>query len=334
MLRRCLTATGTALALIGSVCAAVPPPRAGEVRFELTDREPAVAEMFRLDPHTFTFDQEFRKTSSTAMEISFVTFPSPLETPHPENNTVHCEYFRPLAEGKRPAVIVLHILGGDFELSRVFCRQLAQNGVAALFLKLPYYGPRRPPNSPARMISDDPERTVTSMRQAVLDIRRGAAWLCAQEEIDSSQLGIFGISLGGITGALASTAEPRLQKICLMLAGGDMGEIAWKSSEVKHIREQWIARGATKEHFLEVLRKVDPVTYGENVRGRKILMINATNDEVIPKECAEALWRAFGKPEIVWLETGHVTAVRFILDGLGRVARFFQPEAAPAEPKK
>ena len=108
---------------------------AGEVRFELTDKESTVAEMFRLEPHTFPFAQEFQKTSSTAMEISLVTFPSPVVTPHPENNTVHCEYFRSLSPGKHPGVIVLHILGGDFDLSRLFCRNLAQHGISALFLE-------------------------------------------------------------------------------------------------------------------------------------------------------------------------------------------------------
>src|SRR5262249_10355805 len=130
--------------LFASSALALPPPREGDIRFETTDKEPAVAKIFQLEPHTFHFQQEFQKTASTAFEISLVTFPSPVVTAHPENNTVHCEYFRSLAPGKHPAVIALHILGGDFDLSRLFCRQLAQNGVNALFLKLPYYGPRRP----------------------------------------------------------------------------------------------------------------------------------------------------------------------------------------------
>ena len=260
------------------------------------------------------------------MDISLVTFPSPVETAHPENNTVHTEYFRPLAPGKHPAVIVLHILGGDFELSRLFCRQLAQNGVAALFLKLPYYGERRPANSEMRMISEDPQTTVANMRQGILDIRRAAAWLCGQDEIDENQLGIFGISLGGITSALASTAEPRFQKICLMLAGGDMAKIAWESPEVKDVRERWAARGGSKEEFYQILKQIDPVTYGDRVRGRKILMLNASNDEVIPKVCTESLWHAFGEPEIVWFDAGHYSAIRYIFDALGRVAKFFQSE--------
>jgi dienelactone hydrolase len=246
------------------------------------------------------------------------------------NNTVHCEYFRPLSPGKHPAVVVLHILGGDFELSRLFCRHMAQNGVGALFLKLPYYGERRPEGVNKRMISEDPNETIASMRQGVLDIRRAAAFLAGQPEVDPEQLGIFGISLGGITTALASTAEPRFGKICMMLAGGDMAQIAWESPELKDVRDRWVAKSATREQFYETLKCIDPVTYGKNVQGRKMLMLNASNDEVIPKSCTIALWKAFGEPEIVWYDAGHYSAVRFIFDALGRATKFFQPEPAAA----
>ena len=75
---------------------------------------------------------------------------------------------------------------------------------------------------------------------------------------------------------------------------------------------------------------VDPVTYAQPVPGRTILMLNATQDEVIPRPCTDALWRAFGKPEIVWWEAGHYTAARYMFEGIARSVRFFQPTAAPA----
>src|SRR6185436_10180870 len=99
----------------------------------------------RLAAHTFDFHEEPVKTVCTRIAISLVTFPSPVETPHVNNNTVHCEYFRPAAPGKYPGVIVLHILGGDFDLARLFARSLAHKGVGALFLKMPYYGLRQQP---------------------------------------------------------------------------------------------------------------------------------------------------------------------------------------------
>jgi dienelactone hydrolase len=239
------------------------------------------------------------------------------------NNTVHAEYYRSRQAGRRPGVIVLHIMGGDFALSRLFCNCLAQHGVCALFVKMPYYGERRDPTSPRRMVSIDPRETVEGMTQAVLDIRRATAWLADQPEIDAERLGIFGISLGGITSALALAAEPRLNSACLMLAGGDIGKVGWDAPETRAVRERWLAQGGTQASFVEVLRTVDPLAYAEKARGKRILMLNAAHDEVIPRTCTESLWQALGEPEIHWYPAGHYSAIQFIFEAMLRVGRFF-----------
>ncbi|MGE0606182.1 MAG: alpha/beta hydrolase [Pirellulales bacterium] len=313
------------------LCAAGPaaaekPIRTGTVKYQPAADESGTAEIFRLAAHEFSFAQKRLETSDEALRMFEVTFPSPVETPYPENNTVHTEYFRPAAPGQYPAVIVLHILGGDFELSRLFCRTLAHHDICALFVKLPYYGPRRPANGPRRMVSTDPHQTVAGMTQAVLDIRRGRAWLAAQDEIDGEQTGIFGISLGGITCALAGSAEPRFTKVCPMLAGGDIGQVSWTAKELQPIRERWLADGGTRESFFEFLRPIDPATHASNLRGRKCLFLNAKFDEVIPPACTDSLWHAAGEPPIVWYDAGHYTAMRFIFDGLSRVTTFFGKE--------
>lgn len=324
------SATVSLIVAAAAIAGETPAVRSGEVRFEPAGDEQSVPELFRLEAREFTFRQRPLPTVSKSIAISELTFPSPVETPHEVNNTVHCEYFRPLSAGKHPAVVVLHILGGDFELSRLFSRTLAQDGVAALFLKLPYYGPRRPSEVKVRMISADPRQTVAGMRQAILDIRCAAAWLAAQEEVDRGQLGVFGISLGGITSALAVTVEPRFSKACLMLAGGDVGQVAWDTPQLVRLRQNWTDRGGTKEEFIRLWKSIDPVTYAERVVTRKprILMLNARQDEIIPPVCTESLWRAFGEPEIVWYDAGHVSCVKYIFDGLGRVSRFFQADGA------
>ncbi len=303
--------------------------RTGTIEFEPAANEMTVTEQFRLQRATFRFEQKPLVTSSTKMRISTVTFPSPMVTPHPNNNTVHCEYFCPMGEGQKPGVIVLHILGGDFDLARLFARTLASRGVAALFLKMPYYGPRQQPEVPVRMISLDPHQTVRGMTQAVLDIRRAAAWLATQDDVDSGQLGIMGISLGGITAALAAGNEPRFSKVCLILAGGDMGEVAWKSTELAPLRKKWTEAGGTRETLCDVLKVVDPITYARPIEGRKVLMLNARQDEVIPRACTEALWRSLGEPQIIWWNAGHYSAVRYIFDGMAQAARFFAPGPSP-----
>lgn len=297
----------------------------GQVDFRITDAEPRIAERFRLAPHTFVYEEIAFPKVSERISISEITFPSAVHTESEANNTVHCEYYRPQREGKLPAVIVLHILGGDFPLARVFANSIAQRGAAALFLKMPYYGPRRDPQLNRRMISKDPAETIEGMTQAILDIRRATALLASREEIDPAQLGIFGISLGGITGALAAGNEPRLQNVCLLLAGGDIGRVVWESREIRDARTQWEKLGKSPQEFFDLMRVVDPVTYARNARDRRILMLNAREDEVIPKACTVSLWEELGKPDIVWYEGGHYSVIVHLLDAIHRVGEFYSP---------
>lgn len=324
------------IALLARLAVADEPPRTrqGTVDYTPADNEDIVPEAYRLEPHSFRYEQEVSAASTAKLELSRVTFPSPVETPVEINNTVHCEYQRPtgLAAGERvPAVVVLHILGGDFALSRAFCYHLGGRKVATLFVKMPYYGPRRDPKSRARMVSDDPHETARGMKQAVLDIRRARAWLASQPEVEPEQTGIMGISLGGIVGALSAECEPRFSSAALLLAGGDVNAIAWESDKLRKLRQKWQAQGGTRESLKQVLAPVDPVTYGANLRGRRVLMLNASQDEIIPRAATESLWRSIGQPEIVWMDAGHITAARYMFDALNRVGNFFaEPPSAGA----
>ena len=132
----------------------------GSIGFVPDPKESTVVpEPFRLPAHTFPF--ELQSQSSVANDVEFIAsdVSIPCSTAHTANNSVHCEYYRPAGPGRHPACIVLHILGGDFPLSRTFAFSLANRGVAALFVIMPYYGPRHDPNSSIRMISSDPRKT-------------------------------------------------------------------------------------------------------------------------------------------------------------------------------
>src|SRR5262249_19257547 len=81
--------------------------------------------------------------------------------------------------------------------------------------------------------------SVGGRTQAVLDIRRATAWLGGQAEVDDRHLGVFGISLGAITGALAAECEPRLQNVFLVMAGGDIGKVAGNSPYAAMAQKKW-----------------------------------------------------------------------------------------------
>jgi dienelactone hydrolase len=298
----------------------------GEVAFRPGPEESSVPERFRLEPSVFTYELE-PVLETSRYSVSRLRFPSPITTADPENNVVHAEYFRPLGPGpKRPGVIVLHILGADFPLSRYMAARLADRGVAALFVKLPYYGERRPAagglNS-RKFLSADIERTVTAMRQGICDVRRAAAWLSARPEVDPLRLGATGISLGGIISSIAVAVDPSIREGAFLLAGGDLSRILWQMPEGKEFRALWIASGRTLADLKTLTDPFDPLAYAPRLRGKRVFMMAGTVDEVIPPDCARALWEAAGRPTIQWYDCGHYSAVGFLLPGIRRTVDFF-----------
>ncbi len=312
------------LAVSGRGAPPEPAIQRGTVRFEPLEDQRRLPPRFRLGPHTFSYELRRLDTVSSEIEIYRLRFPSPVKTPWEQNNTVVCEYYRPRGKGPFPAVVGLHILGGDFDLLRLFCRSLAHNGVCALFLVLPHYGPRHAPGGPRRAIGPDPHQSVQAMTQAVLDIRRAAAWLAQRPEVDPQRLGVFGISLGGITAALVAAQEPRLHNALLLLAGGDLRRLNWQSPELAPVRREIARRGLSLEEVLRIMRAVDPVTYAHRLKQRRVLMINGRYDQLVPPQCTEALWQAAGRPPIQWWDCGHYTAMRFVFVAIRETVDFFR----------
>jgi cephalosporin-C deacetylase-like acetyl esterase len=310
--------------LIASVVSS--PVERGQVRFRPGPLESSVPERFRLDPAVYSYELKLVLTESR-YTVSRLTFPSPIETPDVVNNTVHAEYFAPLGhEGKRPGVIVLHILGADFPLSRYVAARLADRGVAALFVKLPYYGERRPAQgapSTKRFLSSDIERTVTAMRQGVCDVRRAAGWLASRDGIDSERLGVTGISLGGIVSSLAASVDPSIREGVFLLAGGDLSRILWTMPEGAAFRAWWTGSGRTEADLKALTDPFDPMFYAHRLAGKRVLIIAGKVDEVVPPASTLVLWEAAGRPPIRWYDCGHYSAAGYLLPGIRQTVDFF-----------
>lgn len=310
-----------------------PVPAKGGVTFVPTDDENDVPKPFRLAKHGFDFETEFERDSD-GVRVHKLRFPSPVTTDVPVNNTVHAQYFQPPGQGPFPGVVVLHILGGDFALSQTIANGLARKGVATLFVKMPYYGERRDRRSPRRMVSPDLDQTVAGMTQAVLDVRRAAAWLGERPEVDPQRLGITGISMGGIMTSIAGAAEPRFENVAVYLAGGGLNAAIWDHPEprLRELRQKWEAEGLTRETFLAKTAVVDPLTYASRLSDRRVLIVAAEHDEVIPPACTVALHKMIGEQaELVWLDAGHFTAALYLYGEMERLGRFFTTDVVLAE---
>jgi dienelactone hydrolase len=291
------------------------------------------------------FQYQSRLLSDRAQfRVYRLTYPSPVVTSVPQNNTIPADYYLPkqLQPGaKYPAVICLHILNGDEQLTDLVCSVLAKRGIPAISFKMPYYGERGLPKGPDAL-ADHPKLFVGAIAQVGEDIRRTVDLLASRDEINPERIGITGISLGGITAATAAGAEPRLYRTSLMLSGGDLLPLIRHARETRQLTEMIDQLPPAERAEVETkIAEVDPLRFAPALRDRarqgRVLMINAGDDEVIPRVCTEKLAKALGiADQVAWFEgLGHYTAMAELPRALRMTADFFAqdlpPEAKPAE---
>ena len=247
-------------------------------RYEFADRE---------FPWTLKENRQHEKYTQY-----WLSFPSAVKTDIPENNTVWCRFWQPKDGAKRrPAAVLLHWLGGNFDTLELVGLRMAEHGIATVMLYMPNYGPRRAKDGPKEKLQNkDMDAMIAGLRQAVLDVRRAGDWLAQRPDVEPARIGLVGISLGAVVGSLAAGVDDRFGRSVFMIGGGDLPAIVMNGSkETAAAKERLVKEGFTIEQLRTMWKDIDPITFASRVRPEDILMINAEADEVIPKDCTVRL---------------------------------------------
>src|SRR6185503_5553304 len=95
------------------------------------------------------------------------------------------------------------------------------------------------------------------MRQCALDAKQAIDWIETQRDYDASRIGIFGVSMGAIRGALLLPLDSRIRAATLGLVGGDLPWILANTEEpsiAKRRRELLKKENITPHELEERLR--------------------------------------------------------------------------------
>jgi dienelactone hydrolase len=307
----------------------------------------------------FDYQIQFR-SQRPGYRIYQIKYPSPMKTTLQQNNMVPAEYYVPegitISENgnvrgqspfrsdenrdsprnaQRPAVICLPILDGNDILTDLMCSVLAQRGVPAIMFRLPYYGERGLDDGPMAL-ARDPQLFADAIAQAGQDLRRTIDILASRPEIDPEKIGVTGISLGGIIAATAAGGEPRINRAAFLLAGGDLMTIIHHARETRPLSEMILKLSPTDRTNIEgKIAEVDPLRFAPALREKalqgKVMMVNAAEDEVIPRTCTEKLAAAMQMNDRVeWIKGfGHYTSMAELPRVLKSTAEFFAQDLPP-----
>lgn len=217
------------------------------------------------------------------------------------------DYYDLKGDGKKPVILVLPILGGGNAVADSFARYFAKHGFSVALVHRQKQGD----------LVDDLGSIDANLRQIVFDHRQAIDWIETRDELDASRIGVFGVSMGAIKGALISALDERVGASVLALVGGDIPYLLTYSNEpgiarrrAEYLQEHQLTLAELQE---ELARKItcDPIHYAEHIDAGKVLMVLALFDQTIPFKKGRELKEKMGNPETIYLLSGHYTSVLF-----------------------
>jgi dienelactone hydrolase len=240
-----------------------------------------------------------------------------------EEKKVVFEFWRTkVAPGPRPAILCLPILAGRYPECEHLGAFFARNGFQAFFV-------HREENLLA--FENEPRDLETIMRRSVVNIRRTLDWISRRPDVDGERIGLVGISLGAIGGSIVAAVEPRIKRSILIMGGGDLAEIFWRSREGPVRAWRSNHRRRWEVHDVEGFRaefekgyRSDPLLFAPSVDARTVLQFIARYDDRVPTENQWRLWEALGRPTAYAVPTGHYSAILFVGFAEKKALAFFR----------
>jgi hypothetical protein len=225
---------------------------------------------------------------------------------NPDHQPIALTWYAPIAEGRRPLILVSPINGSDTNFVEGFARMFARQGYHAAIVRRHKF--RYAKNQPV-------EQVEGYMRAVMIRYREVLDWLLSQPTVDPNRVGTFGISYGAIVNAALAGIDPRTQYHVLVMPGAPIAQVLHSSRE-HSIRNGWNRlrddQELTDRELFDALSnsiRTDPSTLASHVPRDNVLMVIARFDQSVGTANTWTLWRALDGPKAVIVPLGHYSAV-------------------------
>ena len=232
----------------------------------------------------------------------------------------------PKRKGPHPVIIFCHGYGMKKDLGPMADTIIGQKGFAIFGIDTKYRNEReregRDILSPYIYTSRD------AFIQTVVDNMRGIDYLETLPEIDTSRIGIMGLSMGSYIGTILFSLDHRIQTATFGVGGADWTKVSEKSmfGPFYQLRQS----GRSVDELLNAFATVDPINYVWDTKGRPVLMVNGRLDELVPPEAAKALFKGLAEPKhIIWFDGGHVPSIATIMNLVNEMLEWFKKYLNP-----
>jgi hypothetical protein len=234
-------------------------------------------------------------------------FTSPLESPCPENNAVHGQFFPARKYG--PAVLLLPNWNAKWHGQVALCQWLQRIGISSLKMSLPYHD-RRMANGHERadqLVGPNIGLTLHANRQAVQDARACLTWL---EQQGYTRLGVLGTSIGSSVGYITLVHDKRVRAGGFFHVSTYFADVVSQGMTTNHVWEG-LRHEVTVDELREYWAPISPMPYVQRGMGagRNTFMVYGKYDPTFLPELTEEMLGALrthgAEPRTLELPVGH-----------------------------
>lgn len=266
--------------------------------------------------HTRARPVVFRPKDGTCETLSFK---SPFETVNPrlreryaklhKNNTAYARYWRH-EKGPRPTIVIVHGFVADpFWVNELFfdVRWFYKIGCDVALFTMPFHGKRQPRVSffsGHRFFGGGISHINEAFAQNIFDLRVLIRYL--EEEIGAPQVGVTGISLGGMTSAMLANVEPRLAFSIPNVPVVSLSDLIYEWEPLSTIvRARLRAAGISLKELRRMQAVISPLSYQPVLPRDRRMIVAGVADRLAPPKQARLLWDHWDRCPIHWFPGNH-----------------------------
>lgn len=182
-------------------------------------------------------------------------------------------------------------------------RQHRELGLNVALPVLPFHGPSRVGRfSGEGFLGGDVLDTVHAEAQTIWNLRRLLGWLRAAQR--APKIGVHGVSLGGYNAALLAGIDADLACVIAGIPPVDLVRLVWRHASPRTLR--LLERsGIVRDEVTELHRVVSPLSLPPKTPFLGRAIYAGIGDRLVPAEHPRDLWEHWGRPRIVWTQSGH-----------------------------
>ena len=228
---------------------------------------------------------------------------------------------RAIADSARRLPLAV-ILGGHYGSRQAMDFLGETPGVMVATLSYPFTGDPRP--DAVTFLLEIPK-----IRGAFLDtppaVMLALDYLMKRPDVDTTRVEAVGVSLGAPFMCIAGALDPRFSRVwALHGSGGSYTPLEANMKRTIHFGPLRAVAAAISNVIIAGPR-LDPIRWAPRIAPRPFMMVNAKDDERLPREAVEALYASARQPkELIWMTGQHVhgdkeTIQRLVAIVMGRM---------------